>query len=330
MGLKAYLTRRIVYSIILIFAVITVNFLIFSMMPGDPMQQYVSSLKGNMDATRYEKLRHDLGLDQPLHERYFTTLVNMLTFNLGEDKVTGDPVFNSMKTPLLNTLILMVSAEVISIIVGVLLGVVAAYKRGGVLDTSLTTGSLVTYSVPIFFVGWLMILFFAVQLHWFPSGMTQPPEWIRNPPPNMIAYIVGRLRYIVLPALTLFLFTVGGWILFTRACVLETINEDYVLTARAKGLKERTILYKHILKNASLPIITNVALAFAFLVSGAIITETLFSYNGMGLLTWRAIYPVPNLTLLQAIFYISALLVIVANFIADLLYGVIDPRVRYE
>lgn len=330
MGLKAYLTRRIVYSIILILAVITVNFLIFAMMPGDPMQQYVSSLKGNMDAKRYEKLRHDLGLDQPLHERYFMTLVNMLTFNLGEDRVTGDPVFNSMKTPILNTLILMGFAEVISIIVGVLLGVVAAYKRGGVLDTSLTTGSLVTYSVPIFFVGWLVILFFAVQLHWFPSGMTQPPGWIRNPPPDMIAYIVGRLRYIVLPALTLFLFTVGGWILFTRACILETINEDYVLTARAKGLKERTILYKHILKNASLPIITNVALAFAFLVSGAIITETLFSYNGMGLLTWRAIYPVPNLTLLQAIFYISALLVIVANFIADLLYGVIDPRVRYE
>ncbi len=102
-----------------------------------------------------------------------------------------------------------------------------------------------------------------------------------------------------------------------------------MLTARAKGLKERTILYKHILKNASLPIITSVALAFAFLISGAIITETLFSYNGMGLLTWQAIYPIPNLPLLQAIFYISALLVIIANFIADLLYGVIDPRVRY-
>ncbi len=253
----------------------------------------------------------------------------MLTFNFGRDVISGDPVFDTMKTPLLNTLLLMGSAEILCIIVGILLGVIAAYKRGGVLDTTLTTGSLVTYSVPIFFVGWIIILFFAVQLNWFPAGGTSPIEWGRNPPTNILQVVAGRLTYIFLPALTLFLFIVGGWILLTRACVLETISEDYVLTARAKGLKERTILYKHILKNASLPIITSVALAFAFLISGAIITETLFSYNGMGLLTWQAIYPIPNLPLLQAIFYISALLVIIANFIADLLYGVIDPRVRY-
>jgi len=329
MGLRGYIARRIVYSIVLIWAVITVNFLIFSMLPGDPMQRFVSSLKGNIDKERYEQLRHDFGLDIPLHERYLLSLVNMLTFNFGRDSISGEPVFDAMKAPLLNTLLLMGTAEVISIIIGILLGVIAAYKRGEILDTILTTGSLVTYSVPIFFVGWLIILFFAVQLHWFPSGLTSPPEWTRVPPANILEYCVGRLRHIALPAVTLFLFTVGGWILLTRACVLETINEDYVLTARAKGLKERTVLYKHVLKNASLPIITNVALAFAFLISGAIITETLFSYNGMGLLTWHAIYPTPNLPVLQAVFYISALFVIVANFIADLLYGVIDPRVRY-
>ena len=328
MGLRGYVAKRIIYSLILIWAVITVNFLIFSMLPGDPMQQFVMGLK-NVDEERFAQLRHSYGLDKPMHERYLLSLGNMLTFNFGIDTISGEPVFDHLRTPLLNTLLLMGTAEIIAIIVGILLGVIAAYKRDSILDTTLTTGSLVTYSVPIFFVGWIMILFFAVQLHWFPSGGIAPIEWGRIPPTNVLQYMIGRLTYIFLPALTLFLFIVGGWILFTRACILETINEDYVLTARAKGLKERTVLYKHVLKNASLPLITNVALAFAFLVSGAIITETLFSYNGMGLATWHAIYPTPILPVLQAIFYISGLLVIIANFIADLLYGIIDPRVRY-
>lgn len=329
MGLRGYVAKRVVYSLILIWAVITVNFLIFSMLPGDPMQQFVTSLKGNIDEERYAELRQNFGLDRPMHERYLTSLGNMITFNFGVDTISGEPVFDHMRTPLLNTLLLMGISAIISIIAGILLGVIAAYKRDSILDTILTTGSLVTYSVPIFFVGWILILFFAVQLHWFPAGGIAPIEWSRNPPTNILQYMSGRLSYIFLPALTLFLFSVGGWILFTRACILETINEDYVLTARAKGLKERTVLYKHVLKNAALPLVTNVALAFAFLVSGAIITETLFSYNGMGLLTWNAIYPVPILPTLQAVFYISGLLVIIANFIADLLYGVIDPRVRY-
>jgi peptide/nickel transport system permease protein len=329
MGLRGYLVKRIFYCLILIWAVITVNFLIFSMMPGDPLAQYISSLRGRVDATRYLQLRHDYGLDVPLHERYLHSLVSMLTFNFGRDAASGDPVWLSMQTPILNTLLLMGTAEVISIIVGILLGVIAAYRRGSSSDTLLTTGSLVTYSVPIFFVGWIVILIFAIQLHWFPSGGWIPVTWGRVPPANVFVYVIGRLQYIVLPAFTLFLFTAGGWILLTRACVLETINEDYVVTARAKGLKERTVLYKHVLKNASLPLITNVALAFASLIAGAIITETLFSYNGMGLLTWHAIYPVPNLPLLQAIFYITALLVIIANFTADLLYGIIDPRIKY-
>jgi peptide/nickel transport system permease protein len=212
-----------------------------------------------------------------------------------------------------------------------LLGVLVAYRRGGLLDTTLVTGSLATFSVPIFFLGWLFIAFFALYLHWFPTGLIQPISWSWSPPRNILEYIAGRIDYLVLPTATLVLFSVGGWILFTRACVLETINEDYVLTAKAKGLRERTVLYRHVLKNASLPLITNVALAFGFLLSGAMITETLFSYRGMGLLTYDAINAGSgaDLPLLEAIFYILALCVIIANFIADLLYGVIDPRIKY-
>jgi len=133
---------------------------------------------------------------------------------------------------------------------------------------------------------------------------------------------------ITLPAITLFIFLFGGWILLSRATVLETITEDYVTTARAKGLPERTVLFKHVLKNASLPLITSAALTFGFLISGAIITETVFSYGGMGLLVWKAIQTT-DIPAMQAFFYVIALLVIVANFVADLLYGVIDPRIKY-
>jgi len=331
MGLKTYLAKRIVYMAILIWAVITVNFLIFHMMPGNPLQQYIQSMQ-RVSEERAKILAEKFGLNKPLHEKYITSIINLLTFNFGLSK-RGRPIIEMISERLPNTLLLMGTSTVISIIIGMLLGVIVAYKRGSALDTGLVTASLLTYSVPIFFLGWLIIAFFGIYLGWFPTSLAQPSEWAFHPPSNTFELISGRLRHIALPCLTLVLFSVGGWILLTRACVLETINEDYVLTARAKGLKERTVLYKHVLKNASLPLITNVALSFAFIVSGAIITETLFSYRGMGLLTWEAIYGggagYADIPLLQAIFYILALCVIFANFIADLLYGVIDPRIRY-
>ncbi|RLI40013.1 hypothetical protein DRO69_13500 [Candidatus Bathyarchaeota archaeon] len=331
MGLKAYIAKRIAYTIFLIWAVITVNFLIFHMLPGNPMQAYVASLQ-KVDQERFERLKEHFGLDKPLHEQYLTSLKNLLTFNFGISVRTRSSVTEViMRERLPNTLLLMGTSTVISIILGVLIGVLVAYKRGGLFDTSVVTASLVTYSVPIFFLGWLMIAIFAIDLGWFPTGLEQPIEWGRHPPSNIFEFISGRLYHIALPCMTLVLFSVGGWILLTRACVLETITEDYVVTARAKGLKERTVLYRHVLKNASLPIITNIALSFGFMISGAIITETLFSYRGMGLLIWNAITSGggPDLPLLEAIFYILALCVIFANFIADLLYGVIDPRVKY-
>ncbi len=332
MGLKNYIAKRVVYMGVLVFAVITVNFLLFSMLPGDPMEAYVSGMK-KVDEAKFNQLKAYFGLDKPLHERYLISLRNLLTFNLGVSFKYRSPVFEVIvKERLPNTLLLMGFSTVLEIVLGMLVGVLVAYKRGGLFDTAAVTGSLITFSVPIFFLGWLMIAFFSLFLHWFPSGLEQPVAWGRVPPANFLVWMSGRLYHIALPTITLVLFSAGGWILLTRACVLETINEDYVITARAKGLKERTVLYKHVLKNASLPLITNAAMSFAFMLSGAIITETLFNYRGMGLLTWTAISSGggPDLPLLQAIFYILALCVIIANFIADLLYGVIDPRIKYS
>ncbi|RLI46304.1 hypothetical protein DRO69_03360 [Candidatus Bathyarchaeota archaeon] len=333
MGLKEYIAKRIVYSIILIFAVLTVNFLIFAMMPGDPLRQYMARVELATTQEQYQMLREQLGLDKPLHQKYVEYLGRMLTWNFGKGMIGGGvDVTSQIMQRLPNTLILMGTSAVLSIIAGVLIGALVATKRGSWFDTTMVTGSLLTYSVPIFFIGWLMIFFFAVQLKWFPIGGVEPRIWGRNPPTSLIEFLAGRISCLVLPTITLFLFSVGGWILLSRACILETITEDYVVTAKAKGLRERTILYKHILKNASLPLITNVAMTFGFLISGAIITETLFTYNGMGLLIWDAMRggPAPDLPTLQAIFYIISLCVIVANFIADLLYGIIDPRIKYR
>jgi peptide/nickel transport system permease protein len=329
LGLRGYIAKRIVYMIILVWAVITVNFLIFTLMPGSPMDAYVAKVQ-KLSLAQYNDLKAHFGLDKPLHMQYLISSINLITLNFGNSFNHG-PVLQAIEARLPNTLLLMGASTVITIVVGMLLGVLVAYRRGGLFDTSLVTASLATFSVPIFFLGWLVIAFFALYLKWFPTGLIQPISWSWAPPQNTFEFVSGRLSHLVLPTLTLVLFTVGGWILLTRACVLETINEDYVLTAKAKGLKERTILYRHVLKNASLPLITNVALSFGFLISGAIITETLFSYSGMGLLTYDAITggSGADLPLLEAIFYIMALCVILANFIADLLYGVIDPRIKY-
>jgi len=329
MGLKGYILRRVVYMIILIFLVATVNFILFNMMPGTTLNKYVANLAGRgMSQERLRELEAQYGFDKPLHERYLLYIRNMITWDFGYSYETKNYVQNDIMMALPNTLLLMGVSEIAAMIVGILLGVVAAYKRGSSLDTVLVTTSLATYSVPVFWIGWIMLSIFAVQLGWFEVGGVEPLSWSIERPTGILSFIAGRLYMITLPAITLFIFIFGGWILLTRATVLETITEDYVMTARAKGLPERTVLFKHVLKNASLPLITSAALTFGFLISGAIITETVYSYGGMGLMVWKAITNT-DVPTMQAFFYVIALLVIVANFVADLLYGVIDPRIKY-
>ena len=331
MGLKVYIARRIVYMAILIFLVASVNFILFNLMPGTTLEKYVLQAQGRMTEERLNQLKEIFGLNKPLHERYVLYIGNMFTWNFGFSYESRSSVQADITRVLPNTLLLMGVSEIGAMIVGILLGVIAAYKRGSKVDTALVTTSLATYSVPVFWIGWLILSFFAVQLGWFEVGKIEPASWAFDHPlarGAILEFIAGRLYMLFLPALTLFIFIFGGWILLTRATVLETITEDYVTTARAKGLPERTVLLKHVLKNASLPLITSAALTFGFLISGAIITETVFSYQGMGMLVWRAIQT-SDIPVMQAFFYVVALLVIIANFIADLLYGVIDPRIKY-
>jgi peptide/nickel transport system permease protein len=326
MGLKGYIAKRTAYSFIVLFGVMTANFVIFSLMPGDPMAQYTQSLELKLTRNEIKQIRELFGLDMPLHERYILYIKNMLTWNFGKTRETGIPIAEEMTKRLENSLILMTTAAVLSISIGTLLGTLLAYKRGTSLDTAGVTGALVLGSLPVFFIGILILWFFAVQMKWFP--ITAVPRWPGGiPPTNPLEIIAARLYCITMPVLALIIFSADGWALLTRACVLQTITEDYVVTARAKGLKERQVLLKHVLKPASLPLVTAMAMTFAGLFSGAIITETVFSYEGMGRWILHAISNT-DLPILYVIFYISALLIIIANFMVDLVYGLIDPRIK--
>lgn len=340
MGLRGYIIKRTIFSIGLIFFVITLNFVIFELMPGNPIEFLAGS--GRLRPGQVDIIYDLWGFSDPIHIRYGKYIVNMLTGQFGISFLSKSSVSLEMSVRLLNTMLLVGSATVLSIIIGIFLGVIAAYRRGKLFDSASVFTSLITYSLPSFWMGMIALLIFSFNLHWFPSAGATPAQWALSWPepawkgtilgaqitiPSLVE-IGGRIHHLFLPVMVLTLFSYGGWLLLTRATMLETLTEDYIATARAKGLKERTILFKHALKNASLPLITSAALSFGFLLTGAIITEQVFTYPGLGKWIWDAIafadYPV-----MQAIFYIIALCVIIANFIADILYGIVDPRIKY-
>jgi len=335
LGLREYIARRVITSIFIVIVIISLNFVIFDVMPGSPLETFIQPGRIR-DPAQLEALKRMFGLDKPTHIRYFIYLKNMLTFNFGISFQSQKPIAAEIGERLLNTFLLVGLSTIISIVLGIIIGVYVAYKRGSLIDTGAVLFSLTFYSLPSFWIGMVLLMIFAVNLGWFPVAGATPREWgdpnIWPTPPqwpkDWLEIIRGRLYHLALPLTTLVLFQVGGYILLTRAVMIETLTEDYVLTARAKGLPERTVLFKHALKNGSLPLITQIALAFGFMFSGAIISEQVFTYRGMGWWIWNAIamqdYPV-----LQAVFYIIALCVVAANFIADVVYGLIDPRIKY-
>ena len=353
MGLRDYIIKRVTYSVILVLFVITLNFFVFMMMPGDPTQLFLNPTRAESPESRMEQeelLRQLWGIGAPIHVQYPRYIVSMLTWNFGESMVSRLPVLDELLFRLPYTIILMGGSAVLAAIIGITLGVLAAHKRGGIVDSSSVVSSLVFFSLPTFWLGLIFILVFYVQLGWFPHAGAFPREWsLGGPNPLVITattspqtlntalfldggeaflLIQGYFQHMFLPMLTLVLFQYGGFLLLTRATMMETLTEDYITTAQAKGVKQRTILYRHALKNASLPIITSIAITFGFVLSGAIITETVFTWPGLGTWIWQAIQ-IKDYPVLQASFYIIALCVIVANFIADMLYGVIDPRIKY-
>jgi len=287
MGLRTYVLKRLIYSVILLYFVITINFIIFMLMPGNPISILANSMKIK-DPNIIQNIIAQYGLDRPLHERYVKYVISMLTGQFGYSYYSKRLISDEIGLRLQNTLVLVIPPEIIAIIIGIVLGAIAAHKRGGLYDSASVITSLAVYSLPVFWIAMMLLLVFSYNLGWFPSGNSVPDHWRYFPPKNILEDWGTRLHHLALPWITLFLLSYGGWLLLARATMLECITEDYVITARAKGLKERTILFKHILKNASLPIITDVAIVFGFMLGGAIITEQVFRYPGLGWWMWHS------------------------------------------
>jgi len=354
MGLRGFIFRRLVYSVILILLVIVVNFIIFKGMPGDPSAFLIPELQlGMREEERNAQeaiLREVWGLNDSLPIQLVKYIRNLATFNFGTAIVDKRPVSDVMREKIPYTVLLLGGSTLVSITLGVLLGILAIQRRGGAFDTFSVLGSLITGALPTFWMGMVFLFLFFTTLGWFPNAGAFPREWAGGnwPKPFSLAYslqpsalniqlgimlpdllnlVGGYVKHLFLPLTTLVLFSFGGWLLLTRATMIETITEDYVLTARAKGVGETAILLRHALKNASLPIITSAALRFGFVLSGAIITETVYTYPGVGGWTFFAI-GVRDIIVLMAIFYVVSISVIIANIIADLFYGILDPRIK--
>ena len=324
--------KRVIYTVVLIFFVIILNWIIFEAMPGVNGALYaVLGQSGRLPPGEYQRQLALYGLDKPYWVQFYDYVRNMLTFQFGFSSRSNLDVTSEMiqSGRLVNTLLLLGTSTLMALLVGTVAGVFISRRRGSTMDTFATTTSLATLGLPVFFTGTLLIYIFAEAVNWFPSGSNYPSVWDVSGYPSWWAQIPVRLEYLFLPALTLTIFSLGAFLLLTRATMQEALSEDYIVTARAKGLTERAILFKHAFKNASLPLITNAALSFAFILSGAIITETIFNWNGLGLWLFNSI-GYKDFPVMEAMFYIIALCVIAANLVSDILYGVVDPRIRYE
>ena len=310
------------YAIVVVVAV-TLNFALPRFMPGDPLALIAGADVGLLTPEERADLIDQFGLDDPLIEQYGDYWISILTGDLGESFRSGRPIVEMIGERLPWTLLLAGGALVVSSIVGILLGAISAWRRGGKGDISLLTGMIALQSLPSFWLGMLLISIFAVNLGVFPSFGAESPA----------ADLAGWARFrdiaehAVLPVVTLSVLSTPGVYLTMRYSMLEVLGEDFIRTARAKGASERRVLFGHVARNAFAPVVTFLAIRFAFAFGGSVIIETVFSYPGLGRLVFEAVsgrdFPV-----MQAAFLVFTAAVLIANLVADLLYPLIDPRTR--
>ncbi len=320
-----YISKRIIFLVVTFFVVITINFFLPRLMPGTPADYLARGPE--MTAEERMKLIHEFGLDKPLWEQYLLYIKNVLEGNLGISyKYYPQSVWHVIMTRMPYTLFLLGISYTIATIIGIILGAYAAWKRGSKLDTSLVSLAFLTRSMPIFWLGMILLYVFGVILGWFPLSGALTPGAIY---PTFWDMLKDLLRHSVLPMITITLFLIGPPMLITRGLVADSLTEPYVIASIAKGLPVRTVLFRHALRPVSLPLSTYTAILLGYVVGGAVFTETVFDWPGVGRLIYEAVmrrdYP-----LIQGTFFIIAVSVLLANFIVDLIYAYLDPRVRMQ
>jgi len=342
MSLKSYIIARILLTIPMIMLLLTFVFLIIRVLPGDPASLHFEK---NVDPETLLAFKKQLGLDKPLPIQYFDYLIGLARGDFGKSMQDYSPVSQQIFSGFPATLELALTATIIMVVLGIFLGVVAGRHYDTMKDHSIRIFGIASYAIPVFFLGEVLIMVFGIYLRWLPAGGRMYPglmplglsiggkhyatglyvldsllEW------NM-EKLVYAIRYLILPALALGLVLCGIFIRLTRSNMLETLQLDFVVAARARGLKERTVVYSYALRNAFLPILTMMGLQFAALLAGAVLTETTFSWPGLGrYLVDRISFR--DYTAIQGVVVFFGLIVTAVSLVVDILYAYLDPRIR--
>ncbi|MGQ9647667.1 MAG: nickel ABC transporter permease [Thermodesulfobacteriota bacterium] len=303
-----YVLKRLLSTIPVLFGISFLLFFMLRMLPGDPAQVLAGQMASQEDI---RLIRHQLGLDRPILVQYGMFISRLAKFDLGRSARTHSPVIKEVWARLPNTVLLAVAAITLACLFGIPAGIISATRPYTWIDYLFTSMGLFGISMPVFWLGLMLVVIFSVLLRWLPAGGT------------------GGWRHLILPSFTLAAFVVAFITRMTRASMIEALSQDYTTTARSKGLEEQVVIVKHALKNALIPIVTVVGLQFGLLLGGAVLTETVFAWPGIGRLIVDSIlardYPV-----IQGTILIFGLLYIVVNLLVDMIYAFIDPRIRYE
>jgi peptide/nickel transport system permease protein len=314
-----FVVKRVLQAIPLLIGVSVIGFALMHLAPGGPLAVY--TLNPTITAQDIERIKQVFGLDQPIYVQYLKWATGMFTGNWGNTFFGGRPVLDVIIERMPATFLLMGSGMSLAIVIGMLIGILGAVKRYSIFDYLATTGAMVALSFPTFWFGLMAIFIFALKLGWLPSGgmYTLGGE----------ADIVDLARHLILPTVVLSLVLVAQWSRYTRSSFLEVIHQDYIRTARSKGLSTPRVLFRHAFPNALAPLIALAGIQLPWLFSGALVTETIFGWPGMGRLFVDSLtmkeYPV-----LMGMIMITAMAVIVGNLLADVLNAIIDPRIRLE
>ena len=317
-----YWGRRISGALLVLALVLVLNFLLFRLMPGDPVASIVDP---RFSPEAKEQLRRMYGLDQPLPVQFALYVKSTLTFDFGISFLTGLPVAEELRSRVPNTVILLGTSLLLSAALGTWLGMKAALRRGSLLERCVLWSGALSFSFPSFFVQLLLLMFFASMIPLFPlRGTLSVP-----PPAGGSALLFDYLRHMALPVFSLVLLGFGGWAIYVRNLTVKILGEDFILLARARGLPKKNILRGHVFRTMLPPLLTIFLLSLPGVVSGAVITETVFSLHGVGRFLLEAVtghdYPAAG-----AAFFLLSLLTVTCNLLSDLLYGITDPRVRLE
>ena len=303
-----YVIKRLLSTIPVLLGISILLFVMLRMLPGDPAQVLAGQMATPQEV---EVIRHQLGLDRPMYEQYGMFLGRLTRFDLGRSARTQNPVNQEIWARLPNTVLLAVVAITLACLFGIPAGIISAVKPYSWIDYTVTLLALFGISMPVFWLGLMLVVIFSVILHWLPAGGT------------------GTWQHVILPSVTLAAFVVAFIARMTRSSMLEVLSQDYTTTARSKGLKEYVVIVKHALLNALIPIITVVGLQFGLLLGGAVLTETVFAWPGIGRLVVDSIqardYP-----MIQGTILVFGLLYIGVNLVVDILYAYVDPRISYD